>query len=137
MSCVLPRLDVVRRLRPVDLLAPGTAVDRDAGVAAMPAVAPYVAATGAAHDGAAVALHLAGVRLAASWAGGSMSLVVGGRELRSRRFHRAESPDRIGVIAWSFAATASNASAQVAAWSLPFTRMKGRSSRWRDRPSTA
>ncbi|WP_090968076.1 hypothetical protein [Nocardioides exalbidus] len=96
---MLPRLEVVRRLRPFDLLAPG-ARQLGAGRHALPSPAPYVAATAAVASGE-VALHLAGHRLAAVLDDGSVSLTVtgahGSRELRSRRFHRAESPTALGV----------------------------------------
>jgi hypothetical protein len=100
---VLPRLEVVRRLRPVDLVAPG-AVRFDVtsgGIVALPAVAPYVAATTRAVDGAELAFHLGGHRLAASLVGGSVSLRVTGGEdsqvLRSRRFHRADGPTDLAL----------------------------------------
>ncbi|RYC07418.1 hypothetical protein [Nocardioides zhouii] len=95
---MLPRLEVVRRLRPVDLVAPGS-VQFDTttgGIVALPAVAPYVAATTTAVEGAVLAFGLGGRRLAASLEDGSVSLrVTSGDEtqvLRSRRFHRAEDP---------------------------------------------
>lgn len=95
---MLPRLEIVRRLRPVDLVAPGV-VQVDAasgGTFALPSPAPYVAAT-AGLDGP-VALHLAGHRLAAVLDDGSVSLEVpGSGALRSRRFHRAASPDALGL----------------------------------------
>ncbi len=100
---MLPRFEIVHRLRPVDLVAPGSiGVDTSsAGTEPLPAVAPYVAATAAARDGSTLALHLSGRRLAASLEGGSVSLAVTGvedeRELRSRRFHRAEDPTRLGL----------------------------------------
>ena len=100
---MLPRLEVVRRLRPVDLVAPGSVqVERDTGgIVPLPAPAPYVAATTAVHDRAWLALHLAGHRLGASVSTGSVSLTVthghGTRELRSRRFHRAEEPTHLGL----------------------------------------
>jgi len=96
---VLPRLEIVRRLRPFDLIATGSAqVEADsAGEVAMPAAAPYVAATTADVDGP-LALHLGGHRLAASIVEGSVSLdVPGAGTLRSRRFHRAESPTGLGL----------------------------------------
>ncbi|WP_457189602.1 hypothetical protein [Nocardioides sp. P5_E3] len=96
---MLPRLEIVRRLRPVDLVAPGSVqVDTDqAGEVAMPAVAPYVAATTTGLDGP-VALHLGEHRFAASLTDGSVSLdVPGAGTLRSRRFHRAEEPTGLGV----------------------------------------
>ncbi len=59
MSRVLPRLEIVRRLRPVDLVQPGSVgVERSsAGTVPMAAVAPYVAATTSGTDGP-IALHL-------------------------------------------------------------------------------
>ena len=100
---MLPRLEVVRRLRPVDLVAPGSVRvdDPSGGVVAMPVVAPYVAATTTAVDGATLALHLGGHRLATSLEDGSVSLrVTSGDEtrvLRSRRFHRADGPTELAV----------------------------------------
>lgn len=100
---MLPRLDVVRRLRPIDLLAPG-AVHVDAGpggIVPLPAVAPYVAATTAVRERTWLALHLSGHRLGARIDGGSVSLTIsrghGTREVRSRRFHRAEDPTGLGL----------------------------------------
>ncbi|UFN46661.1 hypothetical protein [Nocardioides okcheonensis] len=83
---MLPRLDIVRRLRPVDLLAGGRpALTRaEGGLAALPCVAPYVAATTAARDGAAVALHLGGHRFAAGLVDGSVSLTVDDGTARAR-----------------------------------------------------
>ncbi|MDR7252030.1 hypothetical protein J2X46_001006 [Nocardioides sp. BE266] len=95
---MLPRLEVVRRLRPVDLVAPGfvQVSTTSGGRSPLPAVAPYVAAT-AGLDGP-VALHLGDQRLAATLDDGSVSLeVTGSGTLRSRRFHRAESPSGLGV----------------------------------------
>jgi hypothetical protein len=96
---VLPRLEIVRRLRPVDLVAPGAVqVDTDAaGEVATPAVAPYVAATSTGPAGP-VALRLGEHRFAARLADGSVTLdVTGAGTLRSRRFHRAEDPTALGV----------------------------------------
>jgi hypothetical protein len=114
MSGVLPRLEIVRRLRPVDLVAPGSVLVEEAtgGGVAMPAVAPYVAATTPVRDDARLALHLAGHRIAASLDDGSVSLTLThGRDaqvLRSRRYHRAAAPTGLGltltgthVTAWS------------------------------------
>jgi hypothetical protein len=116
---VLPRFEVVRRLRPVDLVAPGAIrVDTPSSATVpLPAVAPYVAATTSVPDAGGLALHLAGHRLEASGAGGSVSLSVTGggttRELRSRRFHRADDPTGLGLsltgthlTAWSLEAAA-------------------------------
>jgi len=105
---VLPRLEVVRRLRPVDLVAPGSMqVDTDgSGEVAMPMVAPYVAATTSDLSGP-VALHLGEHRLAASLSNGSVCLdVTGAGTLRSRRFHRAEEPTGLGVTLTGTHATA-------------------------------
>ncbi|MFC0222312.1 hypothetical protein [Nocardioides zeicaulis] len=100
---MLPRLEVARRLRPVDLLAGGRAAIEasSAGPVPLPAVAPYVAATAAAHDGSTVSLHLGGHRLEAGLTDGSVHLrvpgPVGERDLRSRRFHRASSPSALAL----------------------------------------
>ena len=100
---LLPRLEVVRRVRPVDLVAPGSVrvAVTTGGVVAMPALAPYVAATTTAVAGAELALHLGGHRLAASWEDGSVSLrVTRGDEtrvLRSRRFHRSDDPTGLAL----------------------------------------
>jgi hypothetical protein len=106
---VLPRLEIVRRLRPIDLLAPGSVrvdVSSD-GVLALPAVAPYVAATcSVSRSAAGLALHLGGHRLGAALDDGSVSLSVGERTLRSRRFHRAESPTSLGLTLTGSAVTA-------------------------------
>ncbi len=109
-GAVLPRLEVVRRLRPVDLVAPGSAqvTTATAGEVAVPAVAPYVAGT-TSGSGGPVAMHLGDHRFAASLDDGSVSLEVpGAGTLRSRRFHRAEEPTGLGltltgthVTAWS------------------------------------
>ncbi|GAA5107595.1 hypothetical protein GCM10023339_05810 [Alloalcanivorax gelatiniphagus] len=111
MFRVLPRLEVVRRLRPVDLVQPGDVrVDRSsAGTVAMPAAAPYVAATTPGTE-APLALHLGEHRLAARLDDGSVSLeVTGSGTLRSRRFHRADDPTGLGV---------SLTGTHVTAWSL-------------------
>ncbi len=111
---MLPRLEVVRRLRPVDLVAPGSVlVEEDTGgVVALPAAAPYVAATTDAGDRAWLALHLADHRVGATLTDGSVSLTLdragSTRELRSRRFHRSVDATALGlsltgthVTAWS------------------------------------
>ncbi|SFA84667.1 hypothetical protein SAMN05192575_101782 [Nocardioides alpinus] len=100
---MLPRLEVVRRLRPIDLLAPGSLrVDTSSGgIVPMPAVAPYVTAVAPVRERGWLALHLADHRLGASIDDGSVSLTVtrghGTREVRSRRFHRAEDPTELGL----------------------------------------
>lgn len=96
---MIPRLEIVRRLRPIDLVAPGSVrVDTaSGGIVPMPAAAPYVAATTSATD-APIALHLGDHRLAACIDDGSVSLeVTGSGGLRSRRFHRADDPTGLGV----------------------------------------
>jgi hypothetical protein len=111
---VLPRLEIVRRLRPVDLVAPGSlrVEETTGGLVALPAVAPYVAATTDACDGTGLALHLAGHRIGATLTDGSVALALtrgdDAREVRSRRFHRADGPTALGltltgthVTAWS------------------------------------
>lgn len=95
---MLPRLEIVRRLRPVDLVAPGSEQVRttSAGRVALPAIAPYVAAT--CGPTGPVALHLGDQHLVARLEDGSVSLdVTGSGALRSRRFHRAVSPTGLGV----------------------------------------
>jgi hypothetical protein len=95
---VLPRLEIVRRLRPLDLVAPGAVQVRAAtgGIVPLPSPAPYVAAT-AGLEGP-LELHLGPHRLAASVDDGSVSLDVPGTpKLRSRRFHRAASPTSLGL----------------------------------------
>ena len=100
---MLPRLEVVRRLRPIDLLAPGAVrvATSSGGIVPMPAVAPYVTATAPVRDRSWLALHLAGHRLGASIDDGSVSLTLtqghGTREVRSRRFHRADDPTELGL----------------------------------------
>ncbi|WP_210649393.1 hypothetical protein [Nocardioides sp. SYSU D00065] len=100
---MLPRFEVVRRSRPVDLVAPHSVrVDAaSGGVVPMASAAPYVAATTDVRGDAALALHLSGHRLGASVEDGSVSLrvtgPVGARELRSRRFHRADAPTQLGI----------------------------------------
>lgn len=93
------RFEIVRRLRPVDLVAP-----RDvrlqlaaAGMHAMPAVAPYVAVTSRVRGAGEVALHLGGMRLAASYGGPGIALKAGDRVLRSRRHGRAQDPTELGL----------------------------------------
>ena len=109
---MLPRLDVVRRLRPVDLLAPGSVdVDTDAGgVLPMPVPAPYVTVTSPVRDGCRLALHLGGHRIGASLTDGSVSLTLthdrGTEEARSRRLHRAVDPTELALTLTGTHATA-------------------------------
>ena len=67
----------------------------------MPAIAPYVTATAAVRERSRLALHLAEHRLGASIDDGSVSLRItdrhGTREVRSRRFHRAQDPTELGL----------------------------------------
>ena len=94
------RFEIVCRLRPVDLVAPRSVrlTTSSADRHAMPMPAPYVTAV-AEVDGprCEVALHLAGLRLAAVWQDGSVSLGVDGRAVRSRRFARGEAPSRLAI----------------------------------------
>ena len=100
---MLPRLEVVGRLRPVDLVAPGSVrlEATSGGTVDMPAVAPYVAVTTEVRDASSLALHLADHRIVAEVRDGSVSLTLthgpDTRELRSRRFHRAEDPTDLGL----------------------------------------
>lgn len=101
---MLPRLEIVRRLRPVELVSRARVTTDEGGLRAMPALAPYVAATttlASPSDGSYLALHLSGVRLGASYDGASLSLTItrghGTREHRSRRMGRAESPTGLGL----------------------------------------
>ena len=96
---MLPRLEIVRRLRPVDLVAPGAVQvsSGSAGTRPLPSPAPYVAATSGL-DGP-LALHLAGLRLGAAVEEASVSLTITRdhttQEVRSRRFHRAADPTEL------------------------------------------
>jgi hypothetical protein len=100
---VFPRLEIVRRLRPIDLLAPGSiqVEGGSGGVVAMPAHAPYVAATTPAREASSLAFHLAGRRLGVRIEDGAVSLVVEGdgtaRELRSRRFQKSADPTELAL----------------------------------------
>ena len=95
----LPRLEIVRRIRPVDLVAPRDVRLRaaTAGVHTMPSVAPYVAVTTPLVGRAELALHLGGVRLAAEYDGERVALHVGGRRLVSRRHGLARDPVDLGL----------------------------------------
>ena len=97
---MFPRFEIVCRLRPVDLVAPRSVrlTTSSADRHAMPALAPYVAAVSEiAGPVCEVALHLGGLRLAAVSREGSVSLSVGDRSVRSRRFARAQDPTRLGI----------------------------------------
>lgn len=100
---MLPRLEIVRRLRPIDLVAPSAnrIVTSTGGVTPMPTLAPYVAATTPVREHSRLALHLAGHRIGAEVRDGSVSLTLadegGTRDLRSRRFHQAVDPTELGL----------------------------------------
>lgn len=100
---MIPRLEIVRRLRPIDLVAPGSVrVDTaSGGIMAMPMVAPYATATTTVRERSWLALHLAGLRLGAAIEEASVSLTItrghGTEEVRSRRFHRAVDPTELGL----------------------------------------
>ena len=101
---VLPRLEIVRRLRPVDLVSPAAGRTASGGSHPLPALAPYVAATtilASPTSSAHLALHLDETRLGVAYDGSTVSLVVtrGGdtREHRSRRMGTAESPTGLGL----------------------------------------
>jgi hypothetical protein len=101
---VLPRLEIVRRLRPVELVSRARVTTDEGGLHAMPAPAPYVAATTtleAPSDRSHLALHLGGARLGMSYDGASLSLeITRGPDTdvhRSRRMGRAESPTELGL----------------------------------------
>lgn len=100
---MIPRLEIVRRLRPIDLVAPGSVrVDTaSGGIVAMPMVAPYATATTTVRERSWLALHLAGLRLGAAIEEASVSLTItrghGTEEVRSRRFHRAVDPTELGL----------------------------------------
>ena len=109
---MLPRLDVVRRLRPIDLLASGSVhLDTTSGgIVPMPAVAPHVTATAAVREGCWLALHLAGHRIGASLTDDSVCLTLthghGSKEVRSRQFHRAIDPTELALTLTGAHATA-------------------------------
>ena len=101
---MLPRLEIVRRLRPVDLVAETRLSTADGGGFRMPVRAPYVAATTTLVDPAArshLALSPGPARLGLSYDGGSLSLTVtrghGTRVHRSRRMGRPQSPTELGL----------------------------------------
>ncbi|WP_107773617.1 hypothetical protein [Nocardioides sediminis] len=101
---MLPRLEIVRRLRPIELVSRARVTTDEGGMHAMPAPAPYVAATTrleSPSDSSFLALHLPGTRLGMAYDGASLSLTItdgrGTSEHRSRRTGRAESPTELGV----------------------------------------
>lgn len=101
---MLPRLEIVRRLRPVELVSRARISTDAGGLHALPALAPYVAATttlDSPTSPSALALHLAGARLGLTYDGAAvaLSVTVGGRtsEHRSRRAGRTVAPTELGL----------------------------------------
>lgn len=101
---MLPRLEIVRRLRPVDLVSSERVRTASGGSHPLPTLAPYVAATtvlASPTSSAHLALHLDETRLGVAYDESTVSLVVtrGGdtREHRSRRMGTAESPTGLGL----------------------------------------
>lgn len=101
---MLPRLEIVRRLRPVELVSRARVSTDRGGRRPLPALAPYVAATTTLTSPTSesmLALHLDGVRLGMTYDGASVALTVtmGGStsEHRSRRMARADSPTELGL----------------------------------------
>lgn len=101
---MIPRLEVVQRLRPVDLVAPGAALAWDGpGRHALPRPAPYAAASArlAGHGRLSLALESGADRLEVTLEDSALSLTVtaGGRTTghRSRRHGRARSPEAVGI----------------------------------------
>lgn len=97
---MLPRFEIVRRKRPIDLVAPSSA-QPVSGRSSLPLVAPYAAARVPAREGAELAFHLGGARLRAVLEGDSVRLVVSGGAqpgtFRSRRHGRAQNPSEFGL----------------------------------------
>jgi hypothetical protein len=101
---VIPRLEVVQRLRPIDLVAPGPAVESDGpGRHPLPRPAPYAAAaaTLAGRGRARLALESGADRLEVRLedAGLALSVTAAGRTTghRSRRHGRARNPESVGL----------------------------------------
>ncbi|PVG84435.1 hypothetical protein DDE18_02125 [Nocardioides gansuensis] len=102
---MLPRLEIVRRLRPVDLVAgtPALDVDADGQSHPLPRPAPYAAAVlDVDSRRGSLAFRVPGWRLGGTWDGERVSLQVthGHRtqELRSRRHGRTQGrPTRLGL----------------------------------------
>lgn len=108
---MLPRFEIVRRARPVDLVAPRfVAVESEGDVQApLPQPAPYVAIEATVSGSASLVLESEGHTLRASYDadGGRAWLTVDGREHRSRRFGRVEGPvDGLALVlsGWQVAA---------------------------------
>lgn len=83
---MLPRFEIVHRLRAVDLVRPGP----------LP-LAPYVGLTAPATAPGDLALRCTGHEWRAVHDGESITLVVDGRVVRSRRFSRADGATEIGL----------------------------------------
>ena len=101
---MLPRFEIVRRLRPVSLIQPGSRVPVAPGIQALPMPAPYAAAVQpiSGPGPASLALHLGGLRLAGRFDGSRAELQVtrGGTTTthRSRRHGRcAAPPSQLGL----------------------------------------
>ncbi|KRF34989.1 hypothetical protein [Nocardioides sp. Soil805] len=101
---MLPRLEIVRRLRPVELVSSPRISTVEGGSHPLPALAPYVAATttlASPTSRSHLALHVGGTRLGLSYDGSALSLVTtrghDTREHRSRRMGGAESPTELGL----------------------------------------
>lgn len=103
---MLPRLKIVRRLRPVDLVTATPALEVAAeepfGIHPLPRRAPYAAAIVDVGGRGSLAFHLPGWRLACTWDGARVSLQLthgrGTEQVRSRRHGRARArPTRLGL----------------------------------------
>ncbi len=95
---MLPRFEIVRRLRPLSLIQPGSAHPVDEGITSLPMLAPYAAVVLPLPDEspAALAFHLGGHRLAGHFDGTHAELRVTHGETttthRSRRHGRCAVP---------------------------------------------
>lgn len=100
---VLPRFEIVRRLRPLALIQPGTEVEVPSGeLVTLPQPAPSVAVVVEPDHRAAAALHLADMRVSMSLVQGRVSLQLtrghDTSQLRSRRHGRVQSaPSRVAL----------------------------------------
>lgn len=100
---MLPRFEIVRRLRPIALIRTGAEVEVPIGEPVPCGVrAPYLAVVVVPDHRATAVIHLAGCRLAMAVDEGRVSLHVdlgrGARELRSRRHGRVETtPTRVAL----------------------------------------
>ncbi|PUA79737.1 hypothetical protein [Nocardioides currus] len=100
---MLPRFEVVRRLRPIDLIRPGAEVEVEVGrPVPVEVAAPYAAIVVEPGDEAAAAFHLGGLRLGMRLVDDVVTLSITGgersREPRSRRHGRvATAPSRVAL----------------------------------------